>query len=319
LPPPASSSPSAPAAAHLRTFRGRPAVTLAAGEVDATFLPGCGALGVSLRHRGQEHLSLHGGLDAFVGGHTTGLPLLAPWANRLGAQRYRSGRTWVDLADQPGLHRDPRGLPMHGTMVGPWPWQVTRIEAGGASATLGLRFRYGDHPDLLAAFPFPHDLEVEATVTADGLAVATTVRATGRRGVPVSFGWHPYYRLPGVRRGDLAVELPARHRLVLDERQIPTGAEVREVAATVPLAGGRTFDDGYRLGRTRWLALVGGGRRLSVELDRSYPYAQVYAPRGKAFVALEAMTAATDALVTGDHPVVGPGEAFTATFRVAFG
>jgi hypothetical protein len=37
---------------------GEPAVTLAAGELEATFLPGLGLLGTSLRHRGEELLAL---------------------------------------------------------------------------------------------------------------------------------------------------------------------------------------------------------------------------------------------------------------------
>lgn len=318
-----------PATAQVGTFRDQPAVTLAAGDVEATFLPGCGALGVSLRHRGEEHLSLPGGVDAFVAGHTTGLPLLAPWANRLGGDRYRAMRVAVDLRDVPGVHRDGSGLPMHGTMLGPRPWEVTRLEASrpddadGAprgdrgAASLGLRFAYGEHRELLAAFPFPHDLEVEATVTATGLRLATTVRPTGRRSVPVSFGWHPYFQLPGVDRDDLVLELPPRERLEVDDRQVPTGATVREPATTVRLAG-RTFDDGYRLGRFRRFALAGRGRRLSITLDDGYPCAQVFAPADQAHVAIEPMTAPADALVTGDHPGVRPGDAFTATFAVAF-
>ena len=43
-----------------------------------TVLPEVGLLGASLRHRGLEHLDLHGGAEAVRGGHTTGLPLLAP-------------------------------------------------------------------------------------------------------------------------------------------------------------------------------------------------------------------------------------------------
>jgi len=147
--------------------------------------------------------------------------------------------------------------------------------------------------------------------------VRVTIAPTGRSAVPVSFGWHPYFRLPGVGRDALAVELPARRRLVLDDRQLPTGEEVGEAGETISLRD-RTFDDGYRLGRSRRLALVGGGHRLELALDRGYPFAQVYAPEGQAFVALEPMTAATNALGEGTAPVVEPGDRYSARYTISF-
>ena len=47
------------------------------------------------------------------------------------------------------------------------------------------------------------------------------------------------------------------------------------------------------------LSIAGGGRRISVEFLAGYRYAQVFAPKGKDFVALEPMTAPTNALVSG--------------------
>jgi aldose 1-epimerase len=132
----------------------------------------------------------------------------------------------------------------------------------------------------------------------------------------VAFGWHPYFRLPGVARRDLVVSLPARHHLVLDEQGLPTGDEEREPAEEAAL-GTRVFDDGYRLGRDRCFALSGGHTRLTAEFDRNYPYAQIFAPRGKRFVAFEPMTAPTNALVSGSHAMVEPGDVFTAIFRVS--
>jgi aldose 1-epimerase len=279
-------------------------VTLAGGGYEAVFLPELGMLGSSLEHRGVELLSFHGGAAAFRAGHTTGLPLLAPWANRLSRKRFRVGRIDVDVRRAPSL--DPNGLPIHGTMVGAVPWTVVRAEP----ARLVARHRYEHH-----AFPFPHELEIDARLSERGLRVQTSVRATGRRRVPVSFGWHPYFRLPGSRRGWL-LRLPARRHLELDQRQLPTGRETREPAEEAPL-GTRSFDDLYALGRERRLAIAGGGRRIEIRLGATYPYAQVYAPPDKNFVSLEPMTAQIDALVAGACPVVAPGDRFSATFTVS--
>lgn len=306
-------------AAKVGSFRGRPAVVLAAGEVRATFLPTLGMLGASLRFRGGEYLALPGGPEAVEQGHPTGLALLHPWANRLGGDRYRAGRTVVDLSAVPGLSRDPAGLPIHGTMLAALAWEVEVLAADDLCARVQARFAYPADAAQGAAFPFPHEVGITATVDPSGLSVTTTVRPTGRRAVPVSFGWHPYFRVPGVGRRALLLHLPDRRHLELDERLLPTGATTREGPEAGPL-GRRTFDDGYRLGpvATRVLGLAGGGCSLTVRLDRGYPYAQVYAPAGRSFVALEPMTAPTNALVTGDHPSVAPGDEFSATFSVTF-
>jgi aldose 1-epimerase len=309
------------AEARPSTFEGRPAVVLAAGAgadgwgVEATFLPTLGMLGVSLKLGGGEVLSRHGGLDSVLGGHTLGLPLLHPWANRLDGDRYRVGRTTVDLTDAPALHRDGNGLPIHGTMVGARAWEVVELDADDERARVVTTFPFGDHDDLLASFPFPHEVGIAATVDRDGLEVTTSIRPTGRRAVPVSFGCHPYLPLPASRRDGLGVAFPARTRLELDDRGIPTGGEQWQPAEVVALAG-RTFDDGFRLGRDGLFGLVGNGRSVRLESGSGYGFAQVYAPRGRAFAALEPMTAPTNALVTGVPVSVSPGARFAATFRI---
>ena len=158
----------------------------------ATFLPELGMLGVSLRHRGDELLALPGGLDAYRAGNVAGLPLLAPWANRLGARRYEVEGIVVDL-DGLDLHTDGRGLPIHGTMTAQPGWEVVAVDGG----SLASRFDFGAHPELLASFPFPHELRIDAAVDDTTLSVATTLTPTTDRAVPAAFGYHPYLRLPG--------------------------------------------------------------------------------------------------------------------------
>jgi aldose 1-epimerase len=300
------------AAVSIRRWRGVAAVTLRSGGLEATFVPELNLLGVSLRLDGEEFLALPGGIGAYRHLHTTGLPLLAPWANRLGKLRYRSDRVRVDLRGL-DLHTDGRGLPIHGTLSARETWEVTELSARGRVAHLRAGFDY-ERADLLAAFPFPHRLETKTRVDGRSLSVATTVRATGARPVPVAFGYHPYLRLPRGPRARWRHSLPKRVRLELDEHGLPTGQRT-EARAESRLIGARTFDDLFELeGRT--FAIECRGRRLSVHYGAGFRYAQVFAPRDAGFVCLEPMTAPTNALVTGGFPVVRPGEAFTARFRL---
>jgi aldose 1-epimerase len=295
-------------------FDGAAAVTLAAGELEATFLPELGLLGTSLRHRGEELLALPGGTAGYRDGHVTGLPLLAPWANRLAGRRYRAAGVEVDL-EGVALHTDPGGLPIHGTLTAHPGWRLERLVATDERALLRASFDYGAWPELLAAFPFPHELVVEAAVSAATLAVTTTLRSGAKRPVPVAFGWHPYLHLPGPPRRDWRLLLPEREHLELDGRGLPTGLAGHEPAEAEPV-GERTFDDLYALGPERTLGLEAGGRRLLVDYGDGYRYAQVFAPPGGEFVCLEPMTVSTNALGAGTCPLVEPGDAFTAGFAL---
>jgi aldose 1-epimerase len=294
--------------------RGRAAaIVLSAGRLEATFVPELNMLGASLRLAGEEFLATPGGLAAYGKGHTTGLPLLAPWANRLSGLGYRSGRVRVDLAGLP-LHVDGNGLPIHGTMSARQAWKVEELSSRRGVARVAASFAY-ETQDLLAAFPFPHRLEVAASVDGKALTVTTVLRPTGSRPVPVSFGHHPYFRLPEGSRSAWHLRLPRREQLELDERGIPTGGRTRCPAEVEPIRN-RVFDDLFEVGARRTLGLELGHRRLSVELEDGYCFAQVFAPPGRRFVALEPMTAPTNALVEGTCPTVRPGETFVARFRL---
>jgi galactose mutarotase-like enzyme len=294
-------------------LRGAAALTLRSGELEATFLPELNLLGTSLRVGGEEFLALPGGVGAYRRGHATGLPLLAPWANRLGARAYSSGRSSVDLVGLP-LHVDANGLPIHGAMSARDAWEVVALTTRGGRARLHATFDY-DWADLLAAFPFPHRLETLIEVSTASLSIATSLTPTGRRAVPISFGYHPYLRLPRGRRSEWRLQLPRRLQLELDARGIPTGRQTVARAESRPI-GERTFDDLFELTGARTLALEARGRRISVEYGAGYRFAQVFVPSGEQFVCLEPMTAPTNALVTGACDVVRPGTTFTARFRI---
>jgi len=130
----------------------------------------------------------------------------------------------------------------------------------------------------------------------------------------VSFGFHPYFRIPGGR--EWQIRLPAMSLLLLDERSIPTG-EKASVPAFVGKLGGRAFDHGFALRDPHAGFLIAGNRRLiTVEFLEGYPYAQVFAPRGKDYIAIEPMTAPTNALMSGRGlRLVEAGDLFRATFR----
>jgi aldose 1-epimerase len=298
------------ASAEETTFRREPAVRLVDRDLAATFLPQLGMTGVSLRCRGAEYLALPGGLEALRAGGTLGLPLLAPWANRLARRRYRAAGVGVDLTGL-RLTTDEQGLPIHGLLLGKPGWRIDALTTRTGTPRLHASIDV-DAP----AFPFPHRIELAIAARDSGLRIDTTIVPTGRRRVPVAFGWHPYLRLPGAPRSRWRLRLPPRRHLALDACGIPTGASAPEPAER-EVIGRRTFDDLYALGRGHRLALeADDGAAVELRCGRGYRFSQVWVPPGRPFAALEPMAAPTNALVDGSAPLVPPGDAFTATFTL---
>ena len=290
------------------------ACTLSAGELEAVFLPAQGMLGASLRHRGAQLLRRIGDLEtAAAKGSTAGIALLHPWANRLDGIRYRAAGREVQLeTSSPLLHFDMHGLPMHGVPWSRLAWEPVESQRNRLSARLEW-----SRKELLDIFPFPHRIELTATLRPEGLTVETALIAGSDGPVPVSFGFHPYFGVPDLPRAKWRLRLPAMHRLLLDERGIPSGGEEPWDRFDAEI-GERSLDDGFALlDACPSFSLSGGGRRITVEFLAGYPYAQVFAPNEQEFVAIEPMTAPTSALTSGRGlRVVAPRERFEAAFRV---
>ena len=286
-------------------------VELAAGELEAVVQGGALLSVAALRHRGEEMLVAPEALPPAyrVHGVRAGITLLHPWANRLGADRFVTAGAEVVLDDE-HVGREPAGLALHGLAI-PGTWAAEAVDDATARTTAG----FAAH----AAFPWPHELEVVVEIASPArLSVTTTVRApAGGDPVPVAFGWHPYFALPGAPRAGWRLELPEREHVGVDNRGLPDGTSRPQAPEFAPLAE-RTFDDGYSgLPEVPTLAVDGGGRRIAIAFTAGYPFAQVFAPGDRDVVSLEPMTGPTDALRTGrDLRFATPGEPYVARFVV---
>jgi aldose 1-epimerase len=282
-------------------------------ELEAQFVPDAGMIGISLTDSGVELLGQRRGLDAYVAaGKTMGIPILYPWANRLGANTYTAEGTTVTLtAGQHGVRTDPNGLPIHGVLAAYPNWRVTHESANELTAEVD----FGDQ-DLLASFPFPHRLALTVTLFERTLRLRTSVTPSGDRAVPLCFGFHPYLQLPDVPRDQWIIETPPLRHLKLDRQGLPTGETTRQPASTEPL-GGKVFDDGYdEVADGAVFAVSGGGRRIEVHFEQGYAAAQIFAPSSESVVCFEPMTAPTDALRRGGYPTAEPGGWGVAQFSI---
>ena len=283
-------------------------------SVAAQFVAEAGMIGASLTDAGVELLGQRRGLDAYVAaGKTMGIPILYPWANRLGGNTYTAEDVTVTLT--PGENRvrpDPNGLPIHGTLAAYPGWRVTTESENELTAEVD----FGADPGLLASFPYPHVLTMTVRLAERALTVRTTVTATGDTAVPLCFGFHPYLRLPDVARAEWIIETPPLRHLRLDQRGLPIGDSEPQPGKEESL-GDNAFDDAYdQVSDGAVFAVSGRGRRVEVHFQRGYPAAQIFAPLAEDVVCFEPMTAPTDALRRGGYRRARPGAPAVAVFSI---
>ena len=246
--------------------------------------------------------------------------LLVPWPNRLkdGAYDWHGRRLQLPL-DEPEL-----GNAIHG--LARWtPWRV--LQRGGASAALGL--------DLPArpGYPFQLRLSVEYRLDDAGLVVRQTAENIGADACPYGAGAHPYLAAGDGLADACRLTVPAASRLVVDEHQIPIGAEpvegtehdFRRARRIGPARLDTAFTNLERDGAGKaWASLEVRGRTVRLWVDATHSFLMVFtgdtlAPeRRRHGVAIEPMTCAPNAFQSGDGlRVLQPGETFASEWGVS--
>ncbi len=245
--------------------------------------------------------------------------VLAPWPNRLDGGRYASGgRDGHAAIDEP-----ERGNAIHG-LVRWLTWSATTKAGDAVSLACVLPAQ--------PAYPWRLELEIDYRVGPDGLIVGA--RATNASDAPAPFGigFHPYLTV-GVPVDKATLTLPARRRVLTDERALPVGEETVDGTAfdfrgprVIGAARLDTCFAGLERGEdSRVRARVGAGER-SVELwaDEGFAYLQAYTgdtlepvSRRRRAIAIEPMTCPPNALATGTDLIrLEPGATWSATWGI---
>lgn len=246
-----------------------------------------------------------------------GQPLI-PWPNRLHTGRYSwDGREHVVPLDEPDQANALHGL----TRWRSW----TPTDRSDSSVTMRLRLR------PLPAYPFDLDLAVHYSLDADGLTVTMRATNTGETDAPYGCGTHPYVTVGTDLVDDALLHLPAESWLPTGPAQVPlapdnvegTPYDFREPRPIGRLRVDHAFTDLTRDEQGRaTVALTSGQRRISLWMDRSFPYVVAFTAdtlpepaRRRRAVGLEPMTCPPDAFRTGQDLVrLRPGKTFSASW-----
>ena len=229
------------------------------------------------------------------------VPFLAPWANRIdGDWFWANGKKYIFNNELGNLRRDGNRKPIHGLITFSAAWTLVSVEADERSASATSRFEYWKHPELMAQFPFAHNITMTYRLADGALEVETTLDNLSTDPMPVAIGFHPYFQLQDSPRDQWKVHLAARDHVVLSNVLIPTG-ERKPVEFTDPHPlRGSQFDDVFTNlvrdadGRARFW-VEGQKQRITVTYGPKYPVAVVWAPPGREFMCFEPMAGITDA------------------------
>jgi aldose 1-epimerase len=235
--------------------------------------------------------------------------VLAPWPNRV-----RDGRYTLDGAEhQLEVSEPERGNALHGLVLQSL-WRGVRTSARRVSLSYTLAPRAG--------YPFELALAVSYELASGGVVMTLHATNVGAERAPFGAGFHPYLTPGGADVDDMVLEIPARTRVPVDERLLPSGG-------AEPVEGSELdFRRARRLGALRVDACFGelgrspagvarvrlgtnsGPGQLTVWMDERFRFVQVFT--ADAAIAVEPMTCAPDAFNTGDGLVLlEPGASFT--------
>jgi aldose 1-epimerase len=296
-------------------------------KVEARICPSFGNNLYSLKFHGQEVMwSPTGSLkELHEKKPLMGNPFLAPWANRLDRDGFfANGKFYRFNISLRNIRPDANGNPIHGLLMYSDAWKVTKAAADNAGVSVTSTLEFWKYPDLMAQFPFAHDIEMTYRLQNGVITVTTKLINHSREAMPVSIAFHPYFQLTDASRDDWQLEVPAKKAVVLNKLLMPTG-EFREAQLAHPQSlAGKQFDDVFiDLGTQPKFVLLGRKQRLTVTFDKNYPVGIVYSPATGKFVCVEPMTGLTNAFnlahagVVSDVPSVAAGQSWEAVFSIS--
>lgn len=230
-----------------------------------------------------------------------GVPLLAPWANRLDEDGFwANGKHYALNRGLKNVRSDQNNHPIHGLLTFSSEWEVVETKADDNAAEVTSRLEFWRYPDYMAQFPFAHTLSMTYRLQNGILEVRTTVENQSTEAMPVSIGFHPYFHISDAPRDAWTVALPAREQVALSPQLVPTGETKPMPYKTELSLKGAALDDVFtglirgESGRADF-GVTGTKQRISVLYGEQYPVAVVYAPPGRDFICFEPMSGPTNA------------------------
>jgi aldose 1-epimerase len=225
----------------------------------------------------------------------TGTPVLYPTPNRVRDCRFTwKGRVYPQ-------RRAGRDIYEHGLAhLESWEFEPPTASLEEARFVAWLECRAGC--PMFEAFPFPHRISLEFTLTAGGIRVEYAIENRGAEELPFGFGLHPYFAKRDGEEGTF-VSLPATAVMEATPELLPTGRladvagsgfDLRQPAAVGTLNVDHVFTR-IEPGRHARVEYRKSCLAIDLEATGDFSHLILYAQRGKSHFCLENQTCSTDA------------------------
>ena len=239
--------------------------------------------------------------------------LLTPWVNRVRNGNYSfKGKNYQLPINEPAL-----GNAIHGLLARK---SFTLVKQSSSSVTLMHEYK-GEEPN----YPFPFQFQYTYTLTDSGtLEVTFEALNTSVGPLPFACGWHPYFSFPDTTVADLEINFKPISRFLSDSQMIPLKEENLNGKQQFKFSNDK-IDHVFRLEpmeihRTEFIDTKHQKRLILEQSSILFPFLVVFQPEGFNSVAIEPMTANTDAFNTGDGLIeLAPLEAFSGQIRLSLG
>jgi len=214
-----------------------------------------------------------------------GIPLLAPFANRLDEPAFYANGKKYNFDLELGNVRGP--IPIHGYLSSAKDWKMVEAKADGKAAWVTNKLDFYRNPQWMQQFPFAHTLQMTYRLMDGVLEVKTTIENLSAEPMPVAIGFHPYFQLTDSTREDWVLSIAAKTHWLLAQTKIPTGETEpsekffpnRQAVALKDFDLDDVFGDLERDAQGRAVMTVKGkAQQLEVLLGPNYRSIVLYSP-----------------------------------------
>jgi len=214
-----------------------------------------------------------------------GIPLLAPFANRLDEPAFYANGKKYNFDMELGNVRGP--IPIHGYLSGAKDWKMVEAKADGNAAWVTNQLDFYRNPQWMQQFPFAHTLTMTYRLQDGTLEVHTRIDSLSGEPMPVAIGFHPYFQLTDSPREEWRIAINAKTHWKLEPSKLPTG-ETEPITQFLPdpkhvvvknVMLDDIFTDLERDERGQaTLSLIGKAQQVDVLIGPKFRAALVYTP-----------------------------------------
>jgi aldose 1-epimerase len=214
-----------------------------------------------------------------------GIPLLAPFANRLDEQAFYANG--VKYSFDMGLGNVRGAIPIHGYLSAAKDWKLVEARADASAAWVTSKLDFYRNPQWMKQFPFAHTIEMTYRLQDGVLEVRTRVDNLSTEPMPLAIGFHPYFQLTDSIREEWKISVGARTHWLLAPNKIPTGETepIQKVFPDPHAAALKDFDLDHVFGELERdaqgravVSVTGKTQQLDVLLGPNYRAVVLYSP-----------------------------------------